>query len=209
MNRLTTGLKKTSRACWTANSTDIVGQRDAPNGDSVTGIEEKPNLPLIEQKEAEQSPLSDLNDDTYQESAASGQYLERSPSAPAVPTHLPGEQSAPDLAKAFFEVDLERAVAMVRSELARPGHGADPTADFFSVDLGRAVDIVRKEFETKVYRTDPGAPDLTSPGVVQNQIVKKARPTGAGGVAADEALFEADMQSALCMLLNELEKGAG
>jgi hypothetical protein len=133
-----------------ANSTDIVGQRDAQDGDSVTGIEEKPNLPLIE---AEQSPLSDLNDDTYQESAASGQYLERSPSAPAepgVPTHLPGQQSAPDLAKAFFEVDLERAVAMVRSELAKSGHGADPTADFFAVDLERAVGIVRKEFETKV-----------------------------------------------------------
>jgi hypothetical protein len=133
-----------------ANSTDIVGQRDAQDGDSVTGIEEKPNLPLIE---AEQSPLSDLNDDTYQESAASGQYLERSPSAPAepgVPTHLPGQQSAPDLAKAFFEVDLERAVAMVRSELAKSGHGVDPTADFFAVDLERAVGIVRKEFETKV-----------------------------------------------------------
>jgi hypothetical protein len=142
-----------------ANSADVVtgayngGHRDAQDGDSVTGIEEKPNLPLIEQKEAEQSPLSDLNDDTYQESAASGQYLERSPSAPAepgVPTPLPGWQSAPDLAKTFFEVDLERAVAMVRTELAKSGHGADPTADFFSVDLERAVDIVRKEFETKV-----------------------------------------------------------
>jgi hypothetical protein len=140
-----------------ANRTDvvvgvyIVGQRD--DGDSAIGIEEKPNLPSIEQKEAEQSLLSNLNDETYQQSAASGQYLEGSPFAPpepGVPTPLPGQQSAHDVAKDFFEIDLERAVAMVRSELAKSGHGVDPTADFFSVDLERAVDIVRKEFETKV-----------------------------------------------------------
>ena len=154
-----------------ANSTGIVvsgyvlGQRNAQGGDSVPGIEEKPSPPLVEQNKAEHSPLSDLDDDTCQESAASGQYLESSPSAPGgadLPKHLPVEQSASDLPKSFFEVDLERAVGMVRSELAKSGYGANPTADFVSVDLERAVDIFRKELETEVYRTDPGRPDLTA-----------------------------------------------
>jgi len=80
-----------------ANSTGVVvsgyvfGQRNAQDGDSVPGIDEKPSLPLIEQNKAEHSPLSDLDDDTCQESAASGQSLESSPSAPGgadVPKHF-------------------------------------------------------------------------------------------------------------------------
>jgi len=110
------------------------------------------------------------------------------------------ERSASDLPKSFFEIDLERAVGMVRSELAKSGYGANPTADFVSVDLERAVDVFRKELETELYRTDPGRPDLTALRLDQNQIVKKSGPTDAGGVAADEALFEAEIQRALSIL---------
>jgi hypothetical protein len=144
-----------------ANNTGVVvsryfGQRNAQDGDSVHGIEEKPSPPLIEQNKAERSSLSDLDDDTGQENAASGQYLESSTSAPRgrdLPKHLPVEQSASDLPKSLFEVDLKRAVGMVRSDLAKSGYGANPTADS---DLERAVDIFRKELETEAYRTNPG-----------------------------------------------------
>ena len=71
-----------------------------------------------------------------------------------VPKHLPVEQSAPNLAKAFFEGDLEHAVGMVRTELAKSGYRAN-------LNLERAVDIFRKEFETELYRTDPGKSDPT------------------------------------------------
>ena len=132
-----------------ANSTGVVvsvyvpEQCNTQDSDAVPGIEEKRSLPWIEQNKAEQPPLPDL---------ASVQDLEYPPSAPGeadVPKHLPVEQSAPNLAKAFFEGDLEHAVGMVRTELAKSGYRANP-------DLECAVDIFRKEFETELYRTDPG-----------------------------------------------------
>jgi hypothetical protein len=60
-----------------------------------------------------------------------------------------------DPAKAFFSVDLERAVEMVRRELGKEDYRLeagsremrDPTSTFFSVDLERVVEMVRKEYE--------------------------------------------------------------
>jgi hypothetical protein len=83
-----------------------------------------------------------------------------------------GPDLALDLAKVFFEVDTERAVAVARSELGsrntgRAGANRDPTEDFFSVDIERAVRLVRDELGEAVYTTDhPGAvgeTDTTDP----------------------------------------------
>jgi hypothetical protein len=146
-----------------ANSTGVVVSAYVPeqcntqDSDAVPGIEEKRSLPWIEQNKAEQPPLPDLDDDSRRKSTASVQDLEYPPSAPGeadMPKHLPVEQSAPNLAKAFFEGDLEHAVGMVRTELAKSGYRANP-------NLERAVDIFRKEFETELYRTDPGKSDPT------------------------------------------------
>ena len=146
-----------------ANSTGVVVSAYAPeqcntqDGHVVPGIEEKRSLRWIDQNKAEEPPLPELDEDSHQKSTASGQDLEFPPSAPAeadVPKHLPVEQSAPNLAKAFFEGDLEHAVGMVRTELAKSGYRAN-------LNLERAVDIFRKEFETELYRTDPGKSDPT------------------------------------------------
>jgi hypothetical protein len=146
-----------------ANSTGVVVSAYVPeqcntqDGDAVPGIEEKRSLSWIEQNEAEQPPLPDLDEDSRQKSTASGQGFEYPPSAPGgadVPKHLPVEQSAPNLAKAFFEGNLEHAVGMVRTELAKSGYRANPK-------LERAVDIFRKEFETELYRADTGKSHLT------------------------------------------------
>jgi hypothetical protein len=142
----------------------------AVSGDELNDVSEAPGELLSDQGKAEvtpfseppgdsagQPPLPDLDEDSRQKSTASGQDLEYPPSALGeadVPKHLPVEQSAPNLAKAFFEGDLEHAVGMVRTELAKSGYRANP-------NLERAVDIFRKEFETELYRTDPGESDPT------------------------------------------------
>ena len=118
-----------------ANSTGVVvsayvpGRCHTQDGDTAPGIEENRSLPWIEQNKAEQPPLPDLGEDSRQKSTASGRDLEYPPCAPGgadVPKHLPVEQSAPNLAKAFFEGDLEHAVGMVRTELAKSGYRANP-----------------------------------------------------------------------------------
>ena len=112
--------------------------------------------------------------------------------------HSQGEASGPDpaldLAKVFFEVDTERAVAVARSELGsrntgRAGADRDPTEDFFSVDIERAVRLVRDELGEAVYTTDhPGAVGETD----------STDPT--------REIFSTDMDRVLAAMLRRLEK---
>jgi hypothetical protein len=84
----------------------------------------------------------------------------------------PSERNDPDLAKAFFDVDMERAVAMARSQLGLrnegPGDGdSDPSEVFFAVDIERAVLRVRDELGEVDTRADSrgadGAADTSDP----------------------------------------------
>ncbi len=83
---------------------------------------------------------------------------------------MPGRDAYLDglLAKAFFEVDVERAVAMARSELGLReaglgGGDSDPTEVFFAVDIERAVLTVRDELGELDSRGADGAADTSDP----------------------------------------------
>jgi hypothetical protein len=113
----------------------------------------------------------------------------------------PGEQSAPDPIKAFFSVDVEHAVEMVRRKLGREGYRndpglveagelPDPTKAFFSVDVERAVGIVRREFGREDYIHDP---ELVAAGELPE-------PT--------KDFFSVDVERAVEMVRKALEKGA-
>jgi hypothetical protein len=86
----------------------------------------------------------------------------------------PRASNEPDLAKAFFEVDIERAMAVARSELGSRsselgGGDSDPTDDFFAVDIERAVLTVRDELGEVAARADNrravGPADASDPAV--------------------------------------------
>jgi hypothetical protein len=98
------------------------------------------------------------------------------------------------LAKAFFDVDVERAVAMAWSELgsrtAGLGSGdADPTEVFFAVDIERAVLRVRDEL---------------------GEVDARAENRGAGSPADTSdpraEIFPTNMDRTLQTMLRELKK---
>ena len=90
---------------------------------------------------------------------------------------VPGGQSATDPTEAFFSVDLERSIGLVRRGLGSESYGngpgdvvspetPDPTKGFFSVSLERAVEIVRRELGNEGHQKhsgdgSPEMPDLT------------------------------------------------
>jgi hypothetical protein len=84
-------------------------------------------------------------------------------------TDYPSERNHPDLAKAFFEVDVERAVTMAQSELGSRNaglRGENPEA-FFAVDVERAIQTVRDELGEVAAGADrdgaKGAADTSDP----------------------------------------------
>ena len=82
-----------------------------------------------------------------------------------------------DPTEAFFSVDLERSIGLVRRGLGSESYGngpgdvvspetPDPTKGFFSVSLERAVEIVRRELGNEGHQKhsgdgSPEMPDLT------------------------------------------------
>ena len=86
---------------------------------------------------------------------------------------VPGGQSATDPTEAFFSVDLERSIGLVRRGLGSESYGngpgdvvspetPDPTKGFFSVSLERAVEIVRRELGNEGHQkhSGDGSPEM-------------------------------------------------
>ena len=149
---------------WSLGDASDVGRPSSVQSEFASeagsGADTAPSPPSSEQNTAVQSNAREPYDSSDQDDAQSLGYFDRSPSAiddaPLSKDSL-GE-GGPDLAQVFFDVDLERAVAIARSELGLrntgPG-GADPdlTGNLFSVDVQRAVDIVRDELEEAAHPT--------------------------------------------------------
>jgi hypothetical protein len=161
------------------------------------GADTAPSLALCEQAPVAQSNALEPDDSSDQDNAPSGEYFDRSSSevdeAP-LSNDSPGEPG-PDLTQVFFfDVDVERAVAIARNELGLRntvpgGTDSDLTGNLFSVDVQRAVNIVRDELE------------------------KTARPTGhADAVGTTDTtdptkeIFSTEMDRILEAVLRELEK---
>ena len=138
---------------------------------AISSIDEKPSV-------AERSQATEPNTferDVDQDDAQSQEYGDGPLSATsetAAFADFPSERNDPDLAKAFFDVDVERAVAMARSELGLRDAGlgggdSDPTEVFFAVDIERAILTVRDELGEVATRADSrgadGAADTSDP----------------------------------------------
>ena len=138
---------------------------------AISSIDEKPSV-------AERSQATEPNTferDVDQDDAQSQEYGDGPLSATsetAAFADFPSERNDPDLAKAFFDVDVERAVAMARSELGLRDAGlgggdSDPTEVFFAVDIERAILTVCDELGEVATRADSrgadGAADTSDP----------------------------------------------
>jgi hypothetical protein len=190
---------------WRLDDADDVGRENfaqsdfTPQADSP--IDATPGPAFSERARAAQPNVCDPYDRTDQDDAHGREYFDGPPAAAdeaPVSNDSQGEASGPDpaldLAEVFFEVDMERAVEVARSELGsrntgRAGADRDPTEDFFSVDIERAVRLVRNELGEAVHTTDlPGAvgeADTTDP---------------------TREIFSTDMDRVLRAVLRELEK---
>ena len=209
---------------------EISGRRDTEAAYADHSIGETPSSPPSEQGETAAGLFSKSDDHTYQEIVreagpnlvvadeifeqhhAEATYAHHGigemPSPPlseqdklAAVTISPGEQSARDPTEAFFPLDVERAVEIVRKKLGKEGYThspglitagemPDPTITFFSVDMERAV------------------------GMVRNELGKEGNASYPGLVAAGEILdptkefFSVDVEGAVGIVRRELEKGS-
>ena len=165
-----------------------------------SNIDEPPGPAFSARDQAAQPNVCEPYDWTDQDDAGRKYFDGLPPAADEAPVsnesqgEASGPDLAPDLAKVFFEVDMERAVAVARSELwsrdtGRAGADCDPTEDFFSVDIERAVRLVRDELGEAVHTTDHlgavGDADATDP---------------------TREIFSTDMDRILKAVLRELEK---
>ena len=151
------------------------GREDLAQGElaslAISGIHEKPGV--AERNQSTEPNTFDRHAD--QNDAQSQEHGDGPPSAPsetATFADSPSERNDPDLAKGFFEVDVERAMAMARSKLGLRDAGlgggdSDPTEGFFAVDIERAVLTVRDELGEVTARADSrgadGAADTRDP----------------------------------------------
>ena len=152
-----------------ATREDLVQGELAPQ--AISTIDEKPSV--AERNQATEPSTFERyagQDDAQSQEYGDGRLSATSETAAFADS--PGERNDPDLAKAFFEVDVERAVAMARSELGLRDAGLaggdfDPTEVFFAVDIERAVLRVRDELGEVTARADrdgaEGAADTRDP----------------------------------------------
>ena len=209
---------------------EISGRRDteAASADHTTG--EAPSSPPSEQGETAAGLFSKSEDHAYQEIVreagpnlvvadeifeqhhAEATYAHHGigemPSPPlseqdklAAVTISPGEQSARDPTEAFFPLDVEHAVEIVRKKLGKEGYThspglitagetPDPTITFFSVDMERAVGMVRNELGKEGNASYPGL-------VVAGEILDPTRE-----------FFSVDVEGAVGIVRRELEKAS-
>jgi hypothetical protein len=190
---------------WRSDDAGDVGRESLAQSDFTpqagSHIDETPGSAFSERDRAAQPNVCEPYDRTDQDDAQGREYFDDPPAAAddAPPSNgsqdeASGPDLALDLAKVFFEVDTERAVAVARSELGsrntvRAGADRDPTEDFFSVDIERAVRLVRDELAEAVHTTDlPGA-------VGEADTTDPTRET-----------FSTEMDRVLKAVLRELEK---